>query len=123
MSVVAKIHEGDGDPRHGTQNGYGNLGCRCGECREAHRVYDLEVKHRRGYSLPRDVWLRLNRGTSAAHGTETRYVAGCRCGQCRRAANEERWRRRHVDLEAARKYDREYKRRRRAALAGGHDTP
>jgi hypothetical protein len=25
------------DPRHGTENGYGNLGCRCERCRRAHR--------------------------------------------------------------------------------------
>lgn len=25
-----------GDPRHGTENGYGNQGCRCDECRRAH---------------------------------------------------------------------------------------
>lgn len=29
------IVEGDGDPRHGTHNGYGNLKCRCDACREA----------------------------------------------------------------------------------------
>ncbi len=27
------------DPRHGTENGYSNLHCRCEDCREAHRVY------------------------------------------------------------------------------------
>ena len=26
------------DPRHGTANGYSNLGCRCAACREANRV-------------------------------------------------------------------------------------
>ena len=26
------------DPRHGTTNGYGNLGCRCEPCTAAHRV-------------------------------------------------------------------------------------
>lgn len=34
------IQEGDGDHRHGTQNGYINLRCRCADCREAWRVYD-----------------------------------------------------------------------------------
>lgn len=29
------------DPRHGTGNGYRNLGCRCDRCREAHRVETL----------------------------------------------------------------------------------
>jgi hypothetical protein len=27
------------DPRHGTDNGYKNLGCRCDRCTEAWRVY------------------------------------------------------------------------------------
>lgn len=27
-----------GDPRHGTRNGYSNLGCRCEECREENRL-------------------------------------------------------------------------------------
>jgi len=30
-----RIIPGDGDHRHGTLNGYQNLGCRCPECREA----------------------------------------------------------------------------------------
>jgi hypothetical protein len=29
---------------HGTVNAYGNQGCRCGECVEAWRVYQREVK-------------------------------------------------------------------------------
>lgn len=33
---------GDGDPRHGSLYGYGALACRCGLCREAHRVYKQE---------------------------------------------------------------------------------
>jgi hypothetical protein len=28
-----------GDPRHCSQNGYGNWGCRCAACTEAHREY------------------------------------------------------------------------------------
>ena len=28
-----------GDPRHGTENGYKNLLCRCEDCSEAHREY------------------------------------------------------------------------------------
>jgi hypothetical protein len=27
------------DPRHGTTNGYTNLGCRCARCRAAHAAY------------------------------------------------------------------------------------
>ena len=26
------------DPRHGTNNGYNNLGCRCQPCRDAHNA-------------------------------------------------------------------------------------
>lgn len=32
------IRPGDGDPRHGSINGYGNHGCRCPRCTEAHRI-------------------------------------------------------------------------------------
>ena len=35
----ATIHEGDGDSRHGTENGYTNLRCRCELCRQAHADY------------------------------------------------------------------------------------
>lgn len=31
-----RIKAGDGDPRHGTVNGYGNLDCRCADCAAAH---------------------------------------------------------------------------------------
>jgi hypothetical protein len=37
------MHEND--PRHGTVNGYSNLGCRCQPCRDAWAVYHRE----RGY--------------------------------------------------------------------------
>lgn len=36
------------DPRHGTTNGYSNLGCRCEPCREAHRVNHNAYMHRSG---------------------------------------------------------------------------
>lgn len=32
------------DRRHGTENGYGNLLCRCESCREAHATYFREGK-------------------------------------------------------------------------------
>jgi len=38
------------DPRHGTDNGYSNLRCRCDRCREAHRV--LHMKWRRSVGIP-----------------------------------------------------------------------
>jgi ribosomal protein L37AE/L43A len=37
-----RITPGDGDPRHGTTNGYGNLGCRCASCREANTAHVRE---------------------------------------------------------------------------------
>lgn len=37
----SRIQPGDGDPRHGTTNGYGNLGCHCGDCRRAWAAYCL----------------------------------------------------------------------------------
>jgi len=33
------------DPRHGTQNGYVNLKCRCARCREAWRIYHHAWMH------------------------------------------------------------------------------
>ena len=34
------------DPRHGTENAYGNLGCRCKRCRVAHTAHFRQ----RGYT-------------------------------------------------------------------------
>lgn len=36
MATRPTISPGDGDPRHGTDNGYVNLRCRCDSCRQAH---------------------------------------------------------------------------------------
>ncbi len=66
-----------GDPRHGTVNGYGNLGCRCDECREANRV-----QHNRYMSQ-----VRAEGRSLGSHGSELRYDTGCRCEQCREAHN------------------------------------
>jgi hypothetical protein len=35
MSTVHRMARDDGDPRHGTLNGYFNLRCRCEKCRKA----------------------------------------------------------------------------------------
>jgi hypothetical protein len=67
----------DGDPRHGTPNGYGNHGCRCDRCREANRV-----QHRLYMAQVRAEGRALGR-----HGSELRYDTGCRCDQCREAHN------------------------------------
>lgn len=77
------------DPRHGTKNGYGNIGCRCALCREANRI-SLEAWRRRNGVRPiREV---LDERIAEAdardnHGTETRYKHGCRCETCRLAQN------------------------------------
>lgn len=41
------IEPGDGDRRHGTTNGYKNLGCRCADCRRAVADHAREYYHRR----------------------------------------------------------------------------
>ena len=69
------------DPRHGTTNGYGNLGCRCEACREAHRQ-----NHNRYMKKVRESGQLL--GDAAKHGTSYRYDVGCRCDECREAHNE-----------------------------------
>jgi len=54
MPVKNRIKPGDGDPRHGTLNGYTNHACRCEDCTaantEAHRQYmhenlEQQAKH------------------------------------------------------------------------------
>lgn len=68
------------DPRHGTRNGYGNLGCRCDACREAHRQnhrkYMIRVKESGELA-----------GDGVQHGTAYRYDVGCRCNACKEAHN------------------------------------
>ncbi len=68
---MATIRRGDGDPRHGTDNGYRNLGCRCGPCTYAANSARNE---RRGKSAP------------AVHNANG-YKNGCRCDVCRAAIN------------------------------------
>lgn len=69
-----------GDPRHGTSNGYGNLGCRCDECREANRQ-----NHARYMATVRKTGQLT--GKEVVHGTPYRYDVGCRCNKCREAHN------------------------------------
>jgi hypothetical protein len=76
-----------GDPRHGTVNGYRNLGCRCLACREAAREDHRKYMDR----------VRVEGRVLSEHGTELAYSSGCRCDVCREAHN---------------KRSREYKRRR-----------
>lgn len=70
----------DDDPRHGTTNGYGNLGCRCDACRKANRENHARYMERvraSGALVTPD----------ARHGTSYRYDVGCRCDDCRDAHN------------------------------------
>jgi hypothetical protein len=96
------------DPRHGTTNGYNNLGCRCDACRAA----KLEYVRSRGYGTyrrdacacgqPKDLRAGQCRACDigarkrAPHGTESRYSSGCRCADCKQAMNAERARRRRT---------------------------
>lgn len=76
--AIPYIVPGDGDPRHGTENGYGNLRCRCTACRGAHADYIADKK--------RDRWLPPD---DPRHGTCNGYGNyNCRCTPCTDAHNE-----------------------------------
>lgn len=68
------------DPRHGSENGYRNLGCRCDPCRDGHADYQARVRSERAERL-----------SEAPHGTESGYTNWrCRCDACRGAHRLER---------------------------------
>lgn len=69
------------DPRHGTTNGYGSLGCRCAACREANRI------NHKAYMKRVLANKQLAMGADVVHGTSYRYDVGCRCDECRLAHN------------------------------------
>lgn len=61
------------DPRHGTKNGYGNLGCRCPRCTEATRIAQAEQVARPRQLAPGD----------PRHGTRyARTYWHCHCEIC-----------------------------------------
>jgi hypothetical protein len=71
-----------GDARHGTVNGYSNLGCRCERCRTA------STERARADRLARR--LRARRGEGPPHGSVSRYTNwGCRCLLCSQARYED----------------------------------
>ena len=90
------------DPRHGTANGYSNLGCRCSECCAAQTAYAKERGIGGYMTIPcpkcgTGMWYyaKMCRGCrdrlrEAPHGSEGRYSRGCRCDDCRRAATTAR---------------------------------
>jgi hypothetical protein len=86
------------DPRHGTANGYGNLGCRCDACREANTISHMEWVRRSHYNVPMDEWNRLRRTRYKVHGTEGTYKT-CKCDACRYASMIARRRRRAAEKE------------------------
>jgi hypothetical protein len=67
----------DDDPRHGTPNGYGNLGCRCDACRAAHAINHAAYMKRK----------RESGEIVGSHGSSVAYDSGCRCDVCRLAHN------------------------------------
>jgi hypothetical protein len=74
---VSGIAAGDGDPRHGTTNGYGNLKCRCADCRRAWTAWFKESRVRRNARLTPD---------DPRHGQVSTYFNhACRCVPCRAA--------------------------------------
>jgi hypothetical protein len=69
------------DPRHGTSNGYINLGCRCAACRRAHTVAQRHFYQNRRARLA---------GTDVEHGSASTYFNwGCRCRPCTDSAVEQ----------------------------------
>lgn len=80
---VTVIREGDGDPRHGTVNGYGNLRCSCPECRAAWAAHCRRERERM-----RRAPIALD---DPRHGTTNLYTNwGCRCPECTAVATRRR---------------------------------
>jgi hypothetical protein len=71
-----RIEAGDGDSRHGTDNGYSHLKCRCEQCTAARAAYKTNVLK------PKRVAKGIPDG-DPRHGTEYGYCDyGCRCRSC-----------------------------------------
>lgn len=89
MSAKRPLKAGDGDERHGTLNGYVNAGCRCEECREANRVYNMKRRAERAEGKPASEWgkKRGHMGEPLKHNSSTYINWKCRCDQCREDAS------------------------------------
>lgn len=81
MTRMTRIYPGDGDPRHGTYNGYHNLRCWCDDCRKANAAHQRGANQRRAPLAPSDP----RHGTTNAYGNY-----GCRCTPCRKAGSAAR---------------------------------
>lgn len=69
------------DPRHGTVNGYNNLGCRCADCKTAWTEFCKRRRQERRERLPEN--------TTVLHGSESTYFNhSCRCALCKDAHTE-----------------------------------
>ena len=79
LSCMPRVYKQltDDDPRHGTSNGYGNLGCRCDRCKAAHAA-----AHAKYMKARRDAGQVIG-----SHGSSVAYDTGCRCDKCRLAHN------------------------------------
>lgn len=70
------------DPRHGTVNGYSNLGCRCQPCKDANAVYNKRCREQREGRLTPD---------DPRHGKTSTYTNWrCRCDACRQSFSQSR---------------------------------
>lgn len=70
---------GDGDPRHGTLNGYSNLRCRCEACRAANTAQNKRQRAERQARILADPSI-------APHGAESTYFNyRCPCTLCKEA--------------------------------------
>ena len=73
MNTPEQMRDDPDDPRHGTNNGYSNLKCRCPRCRAAWAATVQKDRHAR--KVPDHV-----------HGTENGYTNyRCRCTPCKTA--------------------------------------
>lgn len=91
----ARLVPGDGDPRHGTLNGYTNLRCRCKPCRAANTAEHKRLRQVRKARLASDPSI-------ARHGVESTYFNYCcRCEPCKAAHRVAEARRAETRYEAA----------------------
>lgn len=97
------------DPRHGTNNGYNNYGCRCEPCVKAGRAYQAARRRAQGTPTRQEV-----NESRKQHGWSRYKNGGCRCDVCRAAAAAQKRRQRANNAEHYREYWREHGRSRAA---------